>query len=93
VNKAHDLLRYWGISYDDADLGFEEIVKVRDQITHRGKYYSEDTDTEFENVFKAYKSLALILPRIFLAMLKYEGQYLDTITDRWIQFREVCNRS
>jgi hypothetical protein len=92
VNKAHDLLMYWGISYDDADMGFEDIVKVRDQITHRGKYYSVDIDTEFENVFKAYKSLALILPRIFLAMLKYKGQYLDTISDKWIQFEEVCNR-
>jgi hypothetical protein len=95
VDKAHNLLRHWGISYNDADMGFEDIVKVRDQITHRGKYYSEnaDTITEFERVFKAYKSLVLILPRIFLAMLKYEGQYLDTISDRWIQFKDVCNRT
>ena len=94
VDKAYNLLSYWGISYDDIDMGFEDTVRVRDQITHRGKYYSKNADirTEFEDVLKAYKSLAMILPRIFLAMLNFEGQYLDTISGGWIQFKEVCNR-
>lgn len=92
VNKARDLLDYWGVSYDDTELGFEEIVKVRDDVTHRGKYYSKESDFEYENIFKAYKSLALILPRIFLAMLKYDGQYYESITDRWIPFNDVCRK-
>lgn len=92
VEKAKHLLEYWGVSYSDADITLEEIVDVRNDITHRGVYYEKNDLSEDERVFKAYEGLFLILTRVFLAMLKYDDQYYDPVKQDWIKFSDVCNK-
>ncbi len=92
VDKAKMLLDYWGVSYADADISLDDIVQVRNDITHRGTHYSKDSESEFHKVFKAYEGLFLILTRIFLAMLKYDDEYYDPTEGKWIRFRDVCSK-
>ena len=91
VDKMKELLVHLGVEYSDVGITLEEIIDVRDQITHRGIYYETD-EKGFQMVFKAYEGLFSILTRIFLAMLKYNEQYYDPTKQKWLRFAEVCNK-
>lgn len=86
INKAKMLLENWKIKYDDLNVTLEEIVDIRNDITHRGQHAEEE---EEKNIFRVYSGLITILARIFLAMLNYSGEYYDFATGKWINFKTV----
>lgn len=85
------LLNYWGISYSDTGITLDEIIRIRNKITHEGKYYIHKKN-DFMHLTKVYDGLMTILTRIFLATLSYSKQYQDPWLDKWITFRYVCNK-
>jgi hypothetical protein len=91
VDKFGMLLKDWGISYQDTEVTLEEIKKVRNNITHQGKYAEASVET-LDYLSRVYNGLFNILTRIFLAMLNYDGDYLDAPRSRWVKFAEVCKR-
>ena len=88
VDKAKTLVKFWGISIDDLDISLEDIVKIRNDITHRGQYL----DNNSTDIFKSFHSLFMILTRIFLSMLKYEYDYWDFVRQKFVRFPEVCDK-
>jgi len=54
VNKAELLLDFWGIKYDDLGVTLQDIVKVRNAITHRGQ---QADDEESKVIFSTFKGL------------------------------------
>ena len=81
LDKAKMLLDYWKIKYNDLDSTLEEIISIRNEITHRGRYQIGTNPSD--KLFKAYKSLFLIITRIFLVMLNYDGKYIEF--GKWIE--------
>ncbi len=75
-----------GIKYDDLKITIENIVSIRNDITHRG----QPSGDESKELFRVYKGLITILTRIFLAMLKYDGDYWDFAREETIKFNTVC---
>jgi hypothetical protein len=90
IDKVDTLLKFWGISYADTGVTLEEMRDVRNKITHQGKYAGESTFETVEYLSKLFNGLFNILTRIFLAMLKYDADYFDPPSSRWIRFRDVC---
>jgi hypothetical protein len=90
VDKCEMLLKYWGISYADTGITIDEIVHVRNKITHEGRFSDIPNVESVSYLWKVYNGLFNILARILLAMLKYRGQYFDAPNDRWINFADVC---
>lgn len=91
LDKAGMLLEYWGISYSDTGIALEDIVRIRDEITHQGKYYMK-MENDISGLTKVYNGLMTILTRVLLAMLGYNKQYQDPWIDKWIKFGDVCNK-
>ncbi len=87
VDKAKKLLDFWHVKYDDLNITFEEIVEIRNQITHRGVIGPSKENGE--KLIHAHYALMMILTRIFLAMLKYDNQYYDLVKSNWIKFSDV----
>jgi len=87
VDKARMLLEHWKIKFDDLNITIDDIVSIRNEITHRGQ---PSGDEESKRLFKIYKALITILTRIFLAMLNYEGDYWDFAREETIKFNTVC---
>jgi hypothetical protein len=92
VKNAKTLLDYWGISISDIKTSLEEIVMIRNAIIHSGLYFHDEDIEKAKKVLEAYEDLFQILTRIFLAMLKYNGDYYDPPRNRWIKFSEVCGK-
>ena len=93
VEKAQMLLDHWGITHSDTGITLEDIVKIRNNITHRGRHDSGNDRESFDEIVNAYEGLFAILTRVFLSMLGYEGQYYDTTKGDWIDFASVCTRA
>lgn len=82
-NKIELMINFWKIKYDDLGIELKDIVRIRNEITHKGRY--EDGD----DLLKVYSGLITIIVRIFLAMLNYDGLYFDFVRQDWIKFEEV----
>jgi hypothetical protein len=93
VEKAQMLLDHWGITYSDTGITLEDIVKIRNNITHRGKHECGNDIESFDEIVNAYEGLFAILTRAFLSMLGYEGQYYDPRKGDWIDIASVCTRA
>jgi hypothetical protein len=93
VDKAEMLLKKLGVSYSDIGVTLSEIVDIRNKITHQGKYGNNASSESFDYLSKVYNALFNILTRIFLVMLKYDGEYFDAPNSKWIKFRDVCTSS
>lgn len=88
ANKAKRLLDYWKIKYSDLNVTINEIVKIRNDITHRGHHVGGG---EEETIFRVYLGLITILSRIFLAMLNYKGEYYDFATQKLLKFEDMLD--
>ncbi len=86
ISKLEMILEYWKIKYDDLNVTLDEIVTIRNDITHRGHHAGKE---EEENIFRVYSGLITILGRIFLAMLNYQGLHYDFVLGDWRQFKDV----
>jgi hypothetical protein len=93
VDKCDRLLKYWGISYDDTEITLDEIVYVRNKITHEGRFSDQPDFQSVSYLWKVYNGLFNILARVFLAMLNYRGQYFDAPNNRWINFANICSKA
>lgn len=82
LDKAKMLLDYWKIKYDDVGTTLEEIISVRNELTHRGRFKPEEEDSADE-LLRMYKGLFSIITRIFLVMLNYDGKYIEF--GKWIE--------
>ena len=69
-DKLTMFLGHYKIGYGDIIEELGELIKIRDNITHRGI-----SEKEFEDLIEAYDKLMALVRRIFLAILKYEGSY------------------
>jgi hypothetical protein len=86
------LLEYWGISYADTEITLNDIVTTRNKITHEGRHSDRPSIQSVSRLWEYYNGLFNILTRIFLAMLKYQGEYLDITKDKRINFADVCSK-
>lgn len=86
VQKAKMLLEFWQIKFDDIGVNLDKIKDIRNEITHKGRYYSPGSKMDETNL--AYKALITLLVRLFLAIVKYDGIYKDPVKG-WINFHEV----
>jgi hypothetical protein len=101
TDKVRMLLDFWGICVDDTKVKLSDITRLRNEITHRGKY-STQNDTDMEYLIRVYNGLKIILIRVFLAMLNYDGFYQDfgiennnkddNEATNWIRFSDVCKK-
>ncbi|NQE45765.1 hypothetical protein C5S31_07075 [ANME-1 cluster archaeon GoMg2] len=71
-NSLLRLLEDHRIIYNDLFTDIKEITKIRDQITHMG--IQEIPPIELNDV---NQRLICLIQRIFLALLKYKGSFLD----------------
>jgi hypothetical protein len=85
-DKANSLITQLNVQISDLDSTIDDVVKIRNRITHTGV----SSVLDFEYQWKTYNDLMSILVRIFLAMIDYGGQYLDPWLDEWINFKERC---
>lgn len=58
--------------YDDLSFDFKTLKDMWDQITHTGIQ-----ERESKELFEAYEKLICLIQRIFLALLGYDGYFLD----------------
>lgn len=84
TDKANLLIKDLKLNIGDLTTTIDDVVKIRNKITHTG--ISSVLDIDYQ--WKTYNDLMSILVRIFLAMVDYDGQYLDPWQDEWINFRE-----
>lgn len=87
VDKAQMLIDYWGIKYDDLKITLNDVVRIRNDITHRGQHAG---DTESEEIFSVYKGLIVIIIRILLAMVNFDWEYWDFARQESVKFDTVC---
>jgi hypothetical protein len=85
-DKVNLLIEDLKVNISDLTTSFEDVVKIRNKITHTGTAISSILDIDFQ--WKKYNDLMSIIIRIFLAMIEYEGRYLDPWQDEWINFKE-----
>jgi len=71
-NSLGRLLKDHHISYDDLFSDFKIMKDTRDQIIHRG---IQEIDSE--ELIDAYHRLICLIQRIFLALMEYDGYFLD----------------
>jgi len=86
VSKAKELLGFWKVTTDDLGVTLRDIVEVRNEITHTGTFSSGDYEGK---VIPAYQGLMMIIARIFMSMLRYNGQYYDWARGTWVEFSSV----
>ncbi|HJH25979.1 MAG TPA: hypothetical protein C5S37_04210 [Methanophagales archaeon] len=79
-------LGHYKIGYGDIIEEFGELIKIRDNITHRGI-----SDKEFDDLIEAYDKLMTLVRRIFLAILNYEGSYWNWINKNLEVFKKDPN--
>ena len=87
VDKANQLIEAWHVKVADLKVTAEDVVKIRNQITHKGRVEEND------DLFRVYQGLMMILVRIFLSMLKYNDQYYDLARQDWVKFPEITKSS
>jgi hypothetical protein len=90
--KGRMLINHWRLLIDDLGINVSDIVKVRNEITHRGRYGGLGNENPSETLEKAYFGVFSILTRIFLAMLSYDGEYYDASLQRTVNQRYVCKK-
>ncbi|NQE52547.1 hypothetical protein C5S29_03060, partial [ANME-1 cluster archaeon GoMg3.2] len=66
---------YYKIGYRDIIEDLGDLIKVRDNITHRGI-----SEREFDALIEVYDKLMALVHRIFLSVLNYEGSYRNWIS-------------
>lgn len=81
-SKIKALLKEWRIKFDDVDLDLQQIINIRNQITHTGTSQSR-------GLVKEYVKLYVVLTRVFLSMLHYEGEYYDWFHSKWMKMTDV----
>ena len=84
--KAKALLAFWRVKYDNLGVGIRDIVMVRNEITHTGGILAGDKQ---DRLFSTFQALMMILVRVFLAILRYEGQYFDWVRQDFVDFATV----
>jgi hypothetical protein len=84
IDKASSLIDSLKVDIGDITTTIDDVVKIRNKITHTGVSSVFDTDY----VWKTYKDLMSILVRIFLAMIDDHGLYKDPWQGEWINFDE-----
>lgn len=88
LDKSKMMLDHWKIKYDDIGTTLDEIIHVRNNITHKGRFEIEGKDSGKE-LLRVYKGLFILLTRIFLAILNYDRDYLDIIKGTFVKFEDV----
>jgi hypothetical protein len=64
------------INYSDVGLKPNKIVRIRNDITHRGGLNHVNSEGKLHEVYgKHYKALWSVIIRIFLKLLNYSGNY------------------
>ena len=66
------LLKDYQIIYSNLFPNIKIIPRIRNQITHRGTQ-----EINPEELFDVYEKLICLIQRIFLALLEYDGYFLD----------------
>lgn len=72
LSSILQILNDFYISYDDLSLNIEIIPEMRNQITHGGVQKISP-----EELFDVHEKLICLIQRIFLALLEYDGYFLD----------------
>ena len=88
-DKANLLTEHLNINISDLDTKFDDIVKIRNEITHTGLSSILDFNTQW----RTYQDFMSILVRIFLAIIDYDFDYFDPWQGKWIKFKEMCINS
>jgi hypothetical protein len=78
-----ELIAYLRIKHDDLLTDLNDVLRIRNLITHTGTYGDVD---ELSKVFNA---LYVLLSRIFLKILNYDDDYFDWVKGDWVHFREI----
>jgi len=71
------ILKQLNINYDYVKLNPNQIVRIRNDIVHRGKIGLEYNKENLNLIYKQYKALWSVTIRIFLKLLNYSGKYFD----------------
>ena len=71
-NSLLRLLKDYRIIYDDLFYDIQEIIDKRDEIIHTGIQKGDHKELS-----KIYERLICLIQRIFLALLEYDGYFLD----------------
>ena len=71
-NGLKKFIKKYPAPYKDLVLVCKDLKDMRDQITHTGIQEKEN-----EELFKIYGKLICLIQRIFLALLEYDGYFLD----------------
>ena len=85
-DKLTNFLKNYEIGYSDIIEDLRVLIKVRDNITHRGI-----SEREFDALIAAYDKLMALVQRIFLAILNYEGSYRNWINKKFEVFKKDPN--
>ncbi len=88
-DKANLLTKHLNINISDLDTKFDDIVKIRNEITHTGL----PSILDFNNQWRTYQDFMSILVRMFLAIIDYDFDYFDPWQGKWIKFKEMCINS
>jgi len=73
-NSLLQLLKYCQILHDDLFPDIQKIIDNRNQITHSG---TQEKDKYPEDLFDDKDRLICLIQRIFLALLGYDGYFLN----------------
>jgi hypothetical protein len=68
----------------DVMIKFDDIVKIRNKITHTGL----SSILDFNYQWRTYQDFMSILVRIFFAIIDYDFDYFDPWQGKWIKFKE-----
>jgi hypothetical protein len=85
-DKANLLLEHLKINISDLDTKFDDIVKIRNKITHTGL----SSILDFNYQWKTYQDFMSILVRMFFAIIDYDFDYFDPWQEKWIRTKEMC---
>ena len=78
-----DLISLLRIKHDDLLPELNDILRIRNLITHTGTY------TQPEELAKVFNALYVLLTRVFLRLLNYNDDYFDWVKGDWVHFRDV----
>jgi hypothetical protein len=84
-DKLESLIETYGVPLAGLDIKqISDAITARNLVVHRGLYRSE---SESEGIQQHVAVLRELLKRIFLVLLRYEGEYFSLLTGpQWVHF-------
>ena len=85
VVKIKMLLEHLKIRYDDLGISIEELVKIRNEITHVGRL----KEGEQPEMIKAFEGIFVLITRILLAISNFDFEYWDMVKKENVKFEDI----